>query len=165
MIKRDILAFYYLFVVCSTLLALHKTAKLIFQGDGDNPYYIRIFWRLLFLTHIGGFINFLYALFRLIAVCRNKVDVTPFMEVFYRQVLILNVIVAAAYWGLKAVNPSLVRSEEDIKLITPFHDHLLHTVNPFLPWIDVLLIPHVIKQGILHDILLQLTYNSLYQGL
>ena len=111
--NKAILLPYYLLVLSTTAFALHCTASIVYKGDGDNPYFFRLLKRLLFLTNIGGFINLLYAFFRLCNLLQGKLFVSSCLDTFYRNVLLLNVIVIVAYWGLVLTDPRLVRTPED----------------------------------------------------
>ena len=79
--------------------------------------------------------------------------------------VILNAIMFIAYWGLIAVNPELLLTPEIKRLISWELNTLIHLINPILPLLDLLLISHRVSESITSDILLQISYNGIYQGI
>ena len=70
-----------------------------------------------------------------------------------------------AFWALYNIDPLLVHTEESLLLMPKHLDHMLHTVNPLLPWVDILMVTHIKPKSIKGDILISLFSLAVFHSI
>ena len=79
--------------------------------------------------------------------------------------LLANVVVMMAYWALYSIDPLFVHTEESLRLMPRHLDHMLHTVNPLLPWIDLLMVHHIKPESVMPDLIISLLSVVIFHSL
>ena len=141
-----------LFLLCLPIWILYRDLQIPLGG---LPIYIKCFQ----MTHLSLFLCVIYYIIILVHDVKNmknelkQLIVPNGQEIFYQLALTATILAALLFWGLWAIDPTLVTTEHMIKIKPRWLDVALHGGTALILYIDNISHLHMWKQRVSTDVL------------